>query len=332
MTNSSIPKPHSPILWMVLFLAVIAALGFFLYTPLRAAFMANPAFNGLILGVLLIGILVNFRQVFSLYGEVAWIEEFRRKDPERPMQNTTRLLAPMGRMLGQRERGQFSLSAISLRSVLDSIRSRLDESRDVSRYIAGLLVFLGLLGTFWGLLSTIGAVSQVITGMSLEGSDAVAVFDKLKAGLAGPLSGMGIAFSSSLFGLAGSLIVGFVDLQAGHAQNRFFNALEEWLASSTRLSTGALGNVDGEGGSVPAYVQALLEQTADSLDRLQRSMAGQADQRGHLEKQLLKLNHSLSDLAAHLSGTATFSDEFRAELRLMTRTIAAAMKDSGNSS
>ncbi|MEM9304018.1 MAG: flagellar motor protein MotA [Pseudomonadota bacterium] len=317
-------RPGSQVFWMSVFLAVIAGIVVLLQAPLRDAFMANGTFNGIIVGVLAIGVLINYRQVFNLYAEATWIEEFRRKDPERPMQAKTRLLAPMARMLGQRDRGQFSLSAVSLRSLLDSIRERLDESRDVSRYMIGLLVFLGLLGTFWGLLKTIGDVGDVISGMSLEGADAVAVFERLKAGLEGPLQGMGIAFSSSLFGLAGSLIVGFLDLQAGHAQNRFFNDLEEWLAGVTRLSSGALA--DGGDASVPAYVQALLEQTADSLERLQRTMAKQTDDRGDLEKQLLRLNHSLSDLTAHLgSSQNTMSEELRQELRLLNRTIAAAV-------
>ncbi|MDX1571989.1 MAG: flagellar motor protein MotA [Xanthomonadales bacterium] len=322
-STSKMSRPSGPLFWVSAFLLVIAVLAFLLLEALRDAFMANAAFNGLIIGVLVVGILVNYRQILNLYREAAWIEEFRRKDPERPMASGPRLLAPMARMLAQRERGQFSLSAMSLRSLLDSIRSRLDESRDVSRYLIGLLVFLGLLGTFWGLLATIGDVSQVISGMSLEGQNAVAVFGNLKEGLQGPLNGMAIAFSSSLFGLAGSLVLGFVDLQSGHAQNRFFNELEEWLAGVTRLSTGALPG-DGEA-SVPAYVQALLEQTADSLERLQRSMAQQSDARGDLEKQLLRLNHSLTDLTTQLQGGGGLSEDLRAELRLLNRTIAAAM-------
>ena len=322
-------RPSGPLFWMTLFIALIAGIAVLLFPALYEALMANPAFNGLIVAVLVIGILVNYRQVFSLFSEARWIEEFRRKDPERPMQHVPRLLAPMARMVTQRERGQFSLSAVSLRSLLDSIRARLDEARDVSRYMIGLLVFLGLLGTFWGLLKTIGDVGQVITGMSLEGSDAVTVFSRLKAGLEGPLAGMGIAFSSSLFGLAGSLILGFLDLQAGHAQNRFFNELEEWLAGVTRLSSGALPG-DGEA-SVPAYVQALLEQTADSLERLQRTMAQQSDSRGELERQMLKLNHHLGDLAAQLGqGGSGMNEELRQELRLLNRTIAAAMRQNPN--
>ena len=234
------------------------------------------ALNGLILGALFLGIVYNFRQVLRLYPEVAWIEDFRNNlDHNTPYStelgplSSPQLLAPMAAMISNRN--SLSLSAMSLRSLLDGIASRLDESRDLSRYTIGLLIFLGLLGTCWGLLETVGSISNVIGGLSIEGGDDAAVFSALKRGLETPLSGMGTAFSSSLFGLAGSLILGFLDLQASQAQNRFYNDLEEWLSSVTRLSTGAIGG-DGEQ-AVPAYVQALLEQTAESLENLQRTLA-----------------------------------------------------------
>jgi len=323
--RQNIHRPHSALFWMTIFLALIGALAVFLFVPLRTAVMANGAFNAVILSVLLIGVLVHYRQVLALYRESAWIEAFRRSDPEKPIPIKPHLLAPMARMLSQRERGTLSLSAMSTRSLLDSIRSRLDESRDLSRYMVGLLVFLGLLGTFWGLLATIGDVRQVISGLGVDHAEATAVFERLKAGLEGPLSGMGIAFSSSLFGLAGSLILGFLDLQAGHAQNRFFNTLEEWLSSLTRLSTGALPG-DGEG-NVPAYVQALLEQTADSLERLQRGMSEQSEIRGQMDRQLSRLNQNLGDLVQQQTTQSQgMSDDLRSELRLLNRTLAAALK------
>ncbi|MEL0144704.1 MAG: flagellar motor protein MotA, partial [Alphaproteobacteria bacterium] len=166
----------------------------------------------------------------------------------------------------------LSLSTLSMRSLLDGIASRLDESRDLSRYTIGLLIFLGLLGTFWGLLQTVSSVANVIAGLQVGGGDAVTIFNDLKTGLEAPLSGMGTAFSSSLFGLAGSLLLGFLELQAGAAQNRFYNDLEDWLSTATRVSGGGALSV-GEGDqSVPAYIQALLETTADSLDNLQRTV------------------------------------------------------------
>ena len=193
-------------------------------------------------------------------------------------------------MLADRH-GRMTLSAVSLRSVLDGIGSRLDESRDLSRYMIGLLIFLGLLGTFWGLLQTVTSVGGVIGDLSVANQDMLGVFDNLKGGLEAPLEGMGTAFSSSLFGLAGSLVLGFLDLQASQAQNRFYNEAEEWLSSYTRLSGGTLG-LDGDQ-SVPAYVSALLEKTADSLEELQRTLARGEEQRASSSANLLSLTERL---------------------------------------
>ncbi|GJM10962.1 MAG: hypothetical protein DHS20C11_32380 [Lysobacteraceae bacterium] len=317
-------KPGRVLVWMLAFLAIAAAVVVFLFQALHAAFLANAAFNGLIIGVLLIGVAVNFRQVLSLSREVAWVEEFRRSPPDRPPRIQPRMLAPMARMLSKRE-GGIHISALSARTMLDGIRMRIEESRDLSRYLTGLLVFLGLLGTFWGLLITINSVSDVIAGLQVEG-DGLAMFGALQEGLQGPLSGMGVAFSSSLFGLAGSLMLGFLDLQAGHAQNRFFNELEDWLSGVTRLSSGSLGS-DGEAG-MPAYVQALLEQTADSLEQLQRAVTDRAADNVDLEKQIASLASAIGSLTANTqsSGESRLADDLRQEFRLLNRTIAAALE------
>lgn len=319
-------RPYRTLLWILVFLMIAGVLLVVIREPLTQAFMANAPFNALIVGILIIGIGINLRQVLTLFGAASWVETYRRTDPERRVGKAPSLLAPMARMLGTRERGEFSLSTTSTRSLLDSLRFRLDESRDVSRYIIGLLIFLGLLGTFWGLLQTIGSVSNVINGLAVDDNDGLAAFAALKQGLQQPLAGMGVAFSSSLFGLAGSLVVGFVDLQAGHAQNQFFNELEEWLSGITRLSSGALPG-DGEG-SVPAYVQALLEQTADSLERLQRAVGDQDHARNRLEGQLEALTNQLGALSQSLGANSNdrFSEELRQEFRLLNRTIAAALK------
>lgn len=262
-------RPNRYIIRMAAFLLVVLFITGFLSATLLVAFQANPLLNGLILGVLLFGILYIFRQPQMLYREVAWIDSFRK--PHLRIQTTPRLLVPMAAMLGKRRSSgaQFSLTPTSTRSILDSIGARLDESREISRYLIGLLIFLGLLGTFWGLIKTIGGVSATLTTLNLDpGQDIVGLFESLKEGMASPLSGMGTAFSSSLFGLAGSLILGFLDLQSGQALNRFYNELEEWLSSVTRLHSGRGDGDTPEGGEAPAYVSALLEQTAESLDRL----------------------------------------------------------------
>ncbi len=291
-------RPRRFIVRMSLFLVAVAVLGTVVYLPLRDAFIANAPLNGLILGVFLIGIFYNFRQVFMLYPEVSWIDSFRAERDTPTQAAPPKLLAPMATMLGERH-DRLSLSALSMRSLLDGIYSRLDEYRDLSRYITGLLIFLGLLGTFWGLLSTVASIRDVISGLSVSGGDTSAVFSSLKTGLEAPLGGMGTAFSSSLFGLSGSLILGFLDLQAGQAQNRFYNDLEEWLSSLTRLSSGAISSVDGDQ-PLPAYVQALLEQTADSLENLQRTITRNEDGRASATAGLLSLGEKMETLTDHM--------------------------------
>jgi len=287
---------------MVLFLVLVAALVAGLYQPLSIAFMGNPAVNGVIVGLLLAGIIYIFRQVMLLAPENQWIESFRERlanrDLTAPSGPPPRLLAPMAGMLGTRQSGRVSLSATSLRTLLDGIATRLDETRETSRYLIGTLIFLGLLGTFYGLLETVRSVGDVISGLNISGSDVAAAFAALKSGLSTPLHGMSTAFSASLFGLSGSLVLGFLDLQAGQAQNRFYNDLEEWLSTYTRLSSGAFG--DSGDGSVPAYIQALLEQTADSLDNLQRIMARSEESRVGANASLSALGDRLATLAEHI--------------------------------
>ncbi len=229
-------NPKHTIFWMLVYLAVVAAVCTLLYIPLRSAFMANFVFNGLILGVLLVGVLITFRQVLILRPELEWIKVFRTGQTGLSVTREPRLLKPLAQSLDSHvKRDRFSMSALSLRTVLDGIRTRLDESREISRYMIGLLVFLGLLGTFWGLLATIDAVGGVILGLDVGQREFGQVFEELKQGLLKPLAGMGTAFSSSLFGLGGSLILGFLDIQAGHAQNRFYDGLEEWLSGMTHF-------------------------------------------------------------------------------------------------
>lgn len=301
-------KPTRFLVRMAIFLLLVGAVAVLLFAPLFEAFMANAALNGMILATLAIGILYIARQVVSLGPEVAWIESYRTSQPGLSVQQAPALLAPVATMLGERRDDRVSLSAMSMRSLLDSIDARLDESRDISRYIIGLLIFLGLLGTFWGLLQTVGAVGDVINSLSIESGDLGTVFDDLKSGLESPLGGMATAFSSSLFGLAGSLILGFLELQLGQAQNRFYNDLEEWLSGLTRLSSGGGMIADGEH-SASAYQTALWEQTADSLDKLQRVILRSEDDRRQANANLMALNEKLGTLV----------DQMRAEQDLMLK-------------
>jgi hypothetical protein len=301
-------RPQGFLTRMALFIVVVLVIAGALIGPLQRAFLANPALNGLIAGVLVLGVIFIFRQVLVLRPEVEWIETTRRGGPALVVPEAPTLLAPMATMLGD-SAGDRQISAMAMRSLLDGIASRLDESRETSRYMIGLLIFLGLLGTFWGLLGTIGAVGDTIQNLSVDGGDFAVLFDELRAGLQAPLTGMSTAFSSSLFGLAGSLVLGFLDLQAGQAQNRFFNDLEDWLSGMTRLGSGiAIGDGDGDH-SIPTYVSALLEQTAESMTSLQRIVTRAEDDRG-------QTNDSIRELADKL---AVLGDQMRAGQGLMIR-------------
>ena len=316
-------RPRRFLVRMILFLVAVLVVLAILFPQLQSAFMANVALNGLILGVLLLGIIYNFRQVTMLNPEVAWIESFRYNQPALSQQKAPKLLAPMATMLGERKE-RLSLSALSMRSLLDGIQSRLDESRDISRYIIGLLIFLGLLGTFWGLLDTVASIRGVISSLSIGSGDLNTVFSDLKSGLNAPLSGMGTAFSSSLFGLGGSLVLGFLDLQGGQAQNHFFNQLEDWLSSLTRLSSGVLPG-DGDHG-VPAYVQALLEQTAESLENLQVTLARGEEGRISSNTSMVVLVEKLGTLTDHMQTEQALMMQL-AESQTELKSILARLAD-----
>jgi hypothetical protein len=269
---------------------------------LRASFMANPGLNALIIGVLLVGIVYAFRQVLRLYPEINWVNNFRISDPGITVDKTTPvLLAPMANMLRDRT-GHLALATGAMRSLLDSVASRLEEQRETTRYLVGLLIFLGLLGTFWGLLQTVSTVGTTIGTLDTNTGDNVLLFDQLKEGLAGPLKGMGTAFSASMFGLSGSLILGFLDLQAGHAQGRFYNELEDWLSGITELQ---LADAPGAAGVAPQVRFALMD--------MQRSLSDLHDK---VEMKLLNDNtgDAVKDLAA---GVDKLIRQMRAEQKVV---------------
>ena len=292
-------------LWrMTLFLILAALLAIILdgqTQQLRKSFLANPGLNALIIGVLLVGIVYSFRQVLRLYPEINWVNNFRISDPGLTVDKSPVLLAPMATMLRDRT-GQLSLAAGSMRSLLDSVASRLEEQRETTRYLVGLLIFLGLLGTFWGLLQTVSTVGATISALDTNAGESVMLFDQLKEGLAGPLRGMGTAFSCSMFGLAGSLILGFLDLQAGHAQGRFYNELEDWLSGITELQ---VAEAPGAAGVAPQVRFALLD--------MQRSLA---DLNEKVELKLLNDNtgDAVKDLAA---GVDKLIRQMRAEQKVV---------------
>ncbi len=271
-------NPQVFLLSMVIFLVIVGFLAAILYRQISSAFMTNPGLNGLILGVLLIGIVLAFLQVVRLFPEVSWVNSFKIGDTARAERRDPVLLAPMRALLSRRQ--EMAITTLSMRTILDSIGTRLDEARDTSRYLIGLLVFLGLLGTFWGLLQTIGSIGATIQSLDIGTGDTQDVLDALKLGLSEPLAGMGTAFSSSLFGLSGSLVLGFLDLQAGRAQNRFYTELENWLSSVTEVDVGGLvpagSSVDSEQiNRLTAKLAATAQDT--STPRQQQALASLAE-------------------------------------------------------
>lgn len=281
-------SPQVFVMSMAVFLAIVGFIVIILSRQISTAFGTNPGLNGLILGVLVVGILLAFGQVWRLFREINWVNSFRQGGQSaEPV-----LLAPMEAML-TRTSGGFSAS--SMRTMLDSIANRLDESRDTSRYLIGLLVFLGLLGTFWGLLGTIGAIGNTIQTLDPGTGDAKSVLDALKSGLSAPLAGMGTAFSSSLFGLSGSLVLGFLDLQAGRAQNRFYTELENWLSTEADM-----GSDIGGGAS-----SGNQEDVRNLSERLRAMQDGGSSPR---------MAHSMATLAEGISGLVK---NMRAEQQVM---------------
>lgn len=250
--------PRLYLLRMVVFLILVGFVALILHKQIHTAFMANPGLNSLIFFVLAVGIVLTLRQVIRLFREVHWVNSLPDADKvKQPV-----LLAPLARLLSARPPGAV-ISTLTLRALLDSIGARLDDARDTARYLTGLLIFLGLLGTFWGLLATVGSIGEVIRSMS-GGNDAAVMFENLKNGLAAPLAGMSISFTSSLFGLSGSLVLGFLDLQAGQAQNRFYKELEDNLTTST-------GDIVVEDGApsegVPRELRAAIDKIAMTADQ-----------------------------------------------------------------
>jgi biopolymer transport protein ExbB/TolQ len=259
-------SPRIFLVRMVLFLAICALVVIVFYKQIWAAFLANPFLNAVIIFVLAVGIARAFWLVVRLFPEIDWVNGFRLADPGLAVESPPVLLAPMAALLRDRI-GRMAISAQVMRGILDSIAARLDEGRDTSRYLTGLLVFLGLLGTFWGLIETMSSIGSVINGLK-PGGDAGAIFESLKEGLAAPLGGIGIAFSASLFGLAGSLVLGFLDLQISQAQNRFYTELEDWLSTTVRDL--------GVGGDAAVAVPAAGASSGDlrnAIERLREAIA-----------------------------------------------------------
>jgi hypothetical protein len=322
--HRTLTPPGVFLIRMLIFLTLVAFLGAILHQQLVAALMNNPGLNGLIIGVLALGILYAFRQVTRLYPEIRWVNAFRISDPGLAISHQPVLLAPMATMLRDRT-GALSLSTASMRSIMDSIGSRLDEARDTGRYMVGLLVFLGLLGTFWGLLETIQSVGQAISALDTSGGESVAVFDELKAGLSAPLKGMGTAFSSSLLGLAGSLILGFLELQAGHAHNRFYNELEEWLSGITELTPGSSTATDLASRQLTTAVYE-MQRSVEELSTRLRGQGGAPAAAG-TDDSVRDLAHGVNQLVTQMRAEQKVVRQWVDEQAAQQSQVTGALKD-----
>ncbi|MFZ1681632.1 MAG: flagellar motor protein MotA [Rhizobiaceae bacterium] len=315
-------SPQIFLLTMLVFLAIAGFVAAILWRQIGRAFETNPGLNGLIVGVLAVGIGLAFLQVFRLLREVRWVNSFRAgiESPE-PV-----LLAPMKVLLSRHTAA--SISTTSMRSLLDSIASRLDEARDITRYLTGLLVFLGLLGTFWGLLSTIGSIGETIRTLDPGSGEATDMLEALKTGLAAPLDGMGTAFSSSLFGLSGSLVLGFLDLQASRAQNRFYTELENWLSTVTDLGVDSGGEARvGSAEELRLLADRLrtLQDSGASSHRVAQAMASLAEGVSGLVKNMRTEQQTLRDFIETQAG------EQKAMRGTLERLSSALERRDGNS-
>ncbi|CAN5231851.1 hypothetical protein BH10PSE6_BH10PSE6_35440 [soil metagenome] len=319
----SAPLPY--LIRMLVFLVGVAGLTFILREDLLRVFLNTPVLNSVILGVLLIGIFFVFRQVILLWPEVSWMRRYqnRQENAPPPSAESVNLLAPMATMLGERQ-DEIRFSPTAARAVLDGIATRLDERRELARYMIGLLIFLGLLGTFWGLLETIGAVADAINSLQVTAGDPVQMFAKLKGSIEGPLKGMSTAFGASLFGLSGSLVLGFLELQASQAQGRFHTELEEWLARATNLSSA--GVPQGVAESVPAYVEALLERNVESVDGLIRAVQRIEESRHVTVASNATLVERLASLAETMRAQQNMLARFT-ELTIELRGAVASLSD-----
>lgn len=298
-------SPQRYLVRMLVFIAVAAFIPLILYRQVIEAFWSNPLLNAMIFVVLAIGIILSLRQVIRLFREIRWVNNFRLGDPGLEVSRPPILLAPMATLLGDRV-GRMAIDTSTMRSILDSIGMRLDEARDISRYLTGLLVFLGLLGTFWGLLQTVSSVGDVIRSLSVASSDVGVIFEDLKAGLEAPLQGMGTAFSSSLFGLSGSLVLGFLDLQAGQAQTRFYTNLEDWLSTVTDIRI-----EDLEDGSTKSFTPGRDEQLVAALNHLSAKL-------GQQQEETLNNTRNATSATANLAeGIQGLVQHIRSEQELM---------------
>ena len=295
-------QPVRQITLMLVSLALVSVGVYIAFPRVSGIFFANLWLNGFIFLVFLIGVFVAFWQVIQLSSSVRWIEDFAAERPGHQITVAPRLLAPLASLLRSRGKSTTHISSTSARSILESVATRIDEERDITRYIVSLLIFLGLLGTFYGLATSVPAVVETIRSLApQEGETALTGFGRLMTGLEAQLDGMGVAFSSSLLGLAGSLVVGLLELFAGHGQNRFYRELEEWLSSITRLGSASVEGDGGESGAMGSLA-VVLDSMTDQLQLMQTRQAEAETSAQRTEEGLVALAAAVTRLSQRLEG------------------------------
>ncbi|SFJ34934.1 biopolymer transporter ExbB [Jannaschia pohangensis] len=302
-TETQFSQPIRQIVYMMAVLVAVGGATFLAYPTVAPIFSANPWLNGTIILVFVLGVMACFAQVFQLFSSVSWIEGFAESRDGHDLTRPPGLLAPLASMLRQRS-AKSQISSTSSRSILDSVGARMEEARDITRYIVNTLIFLGLLGTFWGLATTVPAVVDTIRNLNPEnGEGGVAVFSRLIGGLEEQLAGMGTAFASSLLGLAGSLVVGLLELFAGHGQNRFYREMEDWLSSITRV--GLVG--DGGEETIDQYsLAAVLDHMNYQMESLQEMFQKAESGRLAADTKMGALGDAVAAMAMNMeSGGAT---------------------------
>lgn len=320
-------QPYRQMMTMIIVLVLVGAGAYLIYPQVAPVFLANPLLNGFIGIVFVIGVLACFWQVFQLYTSVSWIEGFAHDRPGHQFTKAPRLLASLAALL-RKKGARTQLNASSSRSILDSVATRIDEARDITRYLVNLLIFLGLLGTFYGLATTVPAVVDTIRSLApQDGDSGVAVFERLMTGLEAQLGGMGVAFASSLLGLAGSLVVGLLELFASHGQNRFYRELEEWLSTITRLGFAGEDGGSGEAGVIVQLAEFLTEQqqaTDARLNELINSVNSLATQVGNSDSEgMIDSQNRLAEAMQAMGGEG--GGQFDAESRMRLRSMDVQM-------
>ncbi len=320
-------RPTQQIVLMVIILALVIAGGVVVWPSVEPVFLSAPFLNGTIGIVFVVGVFATFFQVIQLFSSVAWIEQLAGGAAATSEEKPPRLLAAMtgvARMRGNR----MQVTPASAKSVLDSVGARMEESRDITRYIANLLIFLGLLGTFFGLATTVPAVVETIRSLQpTDGEEGLAVFGRLMDGLEDQLGGMGTAFASSLLGLAGSLVVGLLELYAGHGQNRFYRELEEWLASITRVS---FSSGEGDGAVDKAAIATVLDHMVDQMDTLQSLFAQSETRRTATEQRLMTLSQSIEEMTERLGpGPAAVTERLAEAQDRLSASLDAMATENG---